>query len=60
MTMRFSVVVSNYLQEGCIMNSHILERIASEKTMDVMRSVELFMAIVVVICVVGFVFMAVP
>jgi len=41
------------------MNSHILERIASEKIIDVMRSVELFIAMAVVICTVGLVFIAV-
>ena len=40
------------------MSSHILERIASEKSMDVMRSIEFFIATVVVISVIGFVFLA--
>jgi hypothetical protein len=52
------VVVLNYLQEVGIMNLHILEHIASEKNMDVMRSIEFFIAMAVVTCVVGFVFLA--
>jgi hypothetical protein len=56
--MKFSVVVSNHLQEVSIMNSQILERIANEKIMDVMRSIEFFIAAVVVISVVGFIFLA--
>lgn len=40
------------------MNSQILERIANEKIMDVMRSIEFFIAAVVVISVVGFIFLA--
>jgi cell division protein FtsL len=59
MTTRFEVVVSNYLQEVGIMNSHILERVTSEKTIDVMRSVELFLVMAVVVCTVGIVFIAV-
>lgn len=41
------------------MNSHILERIVSEKNQDLMRSVEVFIAMAVVICVVGLAFIAV-
>jgi hypothetical protein len=58
MTMKVSVVVLNYLPEVDIMNSHILEHIASEKNMDVVRSVEFFIAMAVVISVVGFVCLA--
>lgn len=42
------------------MNSHILERIVSEKNVDVMRSVELFIAMSAVFCIIGLVFVAVP
>jgi hypothetical protein len=52
------VVVSNYLQEVGIMNSRILERIASEKNRDFFRSVEFFIALVVAISVLGFIFLA--
>ncbi len=41
------------------MNSHILERISSEKTVDVLRSIELFIALAVMICTLGIVFIAV-
>lgn len=41
------------------MNSHILERIASEKNLDLMRSVELFIAMSIAISIVGLVFIAV-
>jgi hypothetical protein len=41
------------------MDSHILERITSEKTVDVMRSIELFIALVAMICTLGLVFIAV-
>ncbi len=41
------------------MNSHILERIVSEKNVDMMRSVEVFIALFIVICVVGLTFIAV-
>ncbi len=58
MTMKVSIVVSNYLQEVGIMNSHILEHIASEKNMDVMLSVEFFIAMAAVISVVGLIFFA--
>ena len=40
------------------MNSNIFERIANEKIMDILRSVEFFVAAVVVVSVVGFVFLA--
>ncbi len=40
------------------MNSHILEHIASEKNMDVMLSVEFFIAMAAVISVVGLIFFA--
>lgn len=40
------------------MNLQILEHIANEKTTDIMRSIEFFMAFVVVISVVAFVFLA--
>jgi hypothetical protein len=58
MTTNISVVVSNYLQEVDIMNSHILERIASEKNMNVVRSVEFFIAMAVVISALGLLFFA--
>ena len=41
------------------MNSHILERIASEKNLDLMRSVEFFIAMAIGISIVGLVFIAV-
>lgn len=41
------------------MNSHILEHIAGEKTLDVLHSVELFIALAVIICTLGLVFIAV-
>ncbi len=40
------------------MNSHIFERIASEKNMDAVHSIEFFIAMGIVISVVGFVFFA--
>jgi hypothetical protein len=40
------------------MNSKILERIANEKNMDIMRSILFFIAFVVVISVVGLVLFA--
>lgn len=40
------------------MNSHILERIASEKNMNVVRSVEFFIAMAVVISALGLLFFA--
>ena len=59
MTMKVSIVVSNYLQEVGIMNSHIDERIANEEFMDIMRSIEFFVVIVVVVSVAGLVCIAV-
>ena len=41
------------------MDSHILERITSEKTVDVLRSIELFIAFAAMICTLGIVFIAV-
>lgn len=41
------------------MNSHILERIVSEKNVDMMRSVEVFIAMFIFVCVVGLAFIAV-
>jgi hypothetical protein len=41
------------------MDSHILERITSEKTVDVMRSIEFFIALAAMICTLGLVFIAV-
>lgn len=41
------------------MNSHILDRIASEKTQDVIHSIELFIATVFVASLVGLAFFAV-
>lgn len=41
------------------MDSHILERITSEKTVDVLRSIELFIALAAMICTLGIVFIAV-
>jgi hypothetical protein len=40
------------------MNSHILERIAKDKNMDVVRSIELFVGMTLVISLIGFVFLA--
>lgn len=57
--MKVSVVVLNHLQEVGIMNSYIHDHIANENTMDIMRSVELFVVIIVAISVVGFVCIAV-
>jgi hypothetical protein len=37
-------VVANHPQEVSIMKSHIFEVIASERTMDIMHSIELFIA----------------
>ena len=53
-----SIVVSNYLQEVNIMNSHIFESIASEESKDAIHSAELFIAMTVVISLVGLVFFA--
>jgi hypothetical protein len=53
MTIEVSMVLSNYLQEESIMNSHILEQIDSEKGKDVMHSVEYFIGMIVAVCVVG-------
>jgi hypothetical protein len=41
------------------MNSHILEHVTSEKAIDVVRSVELFIVMVVFVCAVGLMFIAV-
>jgi hypothetical protein len=41
------------------MNSHLLERMASEKNLDMMRSVEFFIAMCIFFCVVGLAFIAV-
>ncbi len=40
------------------MNSHMIEWIANEKHMDVMRSVELFVGMIVLISAVGFICLA--
>jgi len=40
------------------MNSPLLERITSEKNMDVLRSIEFFIAMAVAVSVVGFIFLA--
>ena len=40
------------------MNSQMFERIASEKNMDTVHSIEFFVAMAIVISVVGFVFFA--
>lgn len=40
------------------MNSHIFEHIASEKNIDVMHSVEFFIAAIVFVGVVGFICLA--
>lgn len=58
MTMMVSIVVLNHLREAGIMNSPILEHIANENTLDIMRSVELFIGIVVVVSVIGFICLA--
>lgn len=41
------------------MNSHIFDHLASEKFMDIMRGIELFIGLFVVISIVGFVCLAV-
>jgi len=56
--MKVSVFVSTYLQEVKIMNSHIFDHISNEKTMEVMRSIEFFILVAVVVSVVGFVCLA--
>ena len=48
----------NYLLEETIMNSHIFEHIANENTVDILRSIELFIGIVAVASVIGFVCLA--
>jgi hypothetical protein len=53
MTIEVSMVLLNYLQEESIMNSHILEQIDSEKSKDVMHSVEYFIGMIVAVCAVG-------
>jgi hypothetical protein len=58
MTIAVSVVVSNYLPEDDIMNSHISESIANEKNMDMLRSIEFFVAMVVAISMVALAFFA--
>ncbi len=55
----FSIVVLNYLQEVDTMNSHIFERILSEESKDAIHSAELFIAMAVIISVVGITFFAV-
>lgn len=56
--MKASIVVSNYLQEVNTMNPHIFEYITSEESKDAIHSAELFIAMAVVISVVGLVFFA--
>ena len=58
MTMKIPIVVINPLQEVGIMNTHIFNHIANEKIMEIMRSIELFIGIVVVASVVGFLCLA--
>jgi hypothetical protein len=41
------------------MNSHILEHVTREEAIDVVRSVELFIVMVVFVCAVGLMFIAV-
>lgn len=41
------------------MNSHILEHVTREKAIDVVHSVELFLVMLVSVCVVGLMFIAV-
>ena len=53
-----SVVVLNHLQEVGVMNSHIYDHIVTEKVMDIMRSIELFIGIIFIAGVVGFVCLA--
>jgi len=53
------MVVSSHLQEVIIMNSHIFDPIANERTMEITRSIELFVGLLVVISMVGFVCLAV-
>jgi hypothetical protein len=58
MTTNVSIVVSNYLQEVNTMNSHIFEHIVSEESKDAIHSAEFFIAMAVIISVVGLVFFA--
>ena len=41
------------------MNFHILDKFANEKSVDIMRSIELFIGLFVVISIIGFVCLAV-
>ncbi len=41
------------------MNSHILEHLAGEKIVEVLRSVELFILLAAIICTLGIAFIAV-
>jgi hypothetical protein len=58
MTMKIPIVDINNLQEVGIMNTHISDHIANEKIVESMRSIELFIGIVVVVSVVGFLCLA--
>jgi len=48
-----SIVTSNYLQEVNVMNSHLFEIFSSEKSVDILHSVELFAGIIAAAFVVG-------
>lgn len=43
----------SYIKEVNIMNSHLLEIFSSEKSADIIHSVELFAGIIAAACVVG-------
>jgi len=53
------VVVANLLQEESIMNFHIHDHISSEHTLEIMRSIEFFVVIIVAASIVGIVCMSV-
>jgi hypothetical protein len=54
-----TMVVANYPQEVSIMKSHIFGVIASERTIEVMHSIELFIATAFIAILVGLAFFAV-
>lgn len=51
-------IVSYQLQEVGIMTPHLIERMPTESFMGIVRSVELFVGMIIVISVLGIVFFA--
>lgn len=59
LTMKAPGAPSNNLQEVDIMNSHLIEHISNENAVEVMRSVEFFIAAIIAISAIGLVCFAV-